>query len=313
MAINKNASGKLISFGEKEVNVARGDNFKEVNDWIGKQFSKFVFSIDRNDYNTAKEIFEDVFVIRRDDFIRILTYARVYQRNSEAFLAEGFRLASRTMDPRIYDAVSSVTPNDFVNPRIWLAMATYACAIKNEGSVHNFLKMAVLCGIGANSIFTEENIRICKSEALEELIAEYSAYPAKLETAIRSGDLAMVELLLAPLETVSSLEIKGQSESKQYLILSAPWCLKDHPNKALAAQIMKLIISKTPQGIQGDALTILARHNENLSELSYLLENGVNPNTRARIDGWTAAGMAKLCKNSKIIAQLKISASACRS
>ncbi|WP_016762083.1 ankyrin repeat domain-containing protein [Leptospira kirschneri] len=294
---------QILAISYDEIQNSLGREFSILSSWCKKEYGKFTQFLNSGNLKKTKEIWREVFISRKDDFIKVLKAGKKDTRVEE-FVADSFSLAAILKDHEIMETMSFLKDDNCINSNIFFQKARYYAVTDHKEEMLNSIRDCLIMGSSKNRFLQDENFQpLVQDSNFIETLEKYHVINNEVQKAIETVDIQTFETILSLIPSFLSMQILTPKGSAAFLAQAAAWYLYQKSDLH-SIDMMQKIIQRTPNVIIGECLVNLASENEYLEPFSFILECGANPNTPNQ-EGYTALGKAKGNGCGKIVAYLK--------
>ncbi|EMO87116.1 ankyrin repeat domain-containing protein [Leptospira noguchii] len=293
---------QILAISYNEIQNSLGREFSILSSWCKKEYGKFTQFLNSGNLKKAKEIWREVFISRKDDFIKVLKAGKKDTR-AEEFVADSFSLAAILKDHEIMETMSFLKDDNCINSNIFFQKARYYAVTDHKEEMLNSIRDCLIMGLSKDRFLQDEIFQpLIEDSNFIGILEKYHEINNEVQKTIETINIQTFETILSLIPSFLTMQILTPKGFGAYLPQAAAWhlCQKEDLQ---AIDMMQKIIQRTPNTIIGECLVNLASENEYLEPFSFILECGANPNTQNK-EGYTALGRAKGNGCGKIVTYL---------
>ncbi|EPE82122.1 ankyrin repeat protein [Leptospira noguchii str. 1993005606] len=293
---------QILAISYNEIQNSLGREFSILSSWCKKEYGKFTQFLNSGNLKKAKEIWREVFISRKDDFIKVLKSGKKDTR-AEEFVADSFSLAAILKDHEIMETMSFLKDDNCINSNIFFQKARYYAVTDHKEEMLNSIRDCLIMGLSKDRFLQDEIFQpLIEDSNFIGILEKYHEINNEVQKTIETINIQTFETILSLIPSFLTMQILTPKGFGAYLPQAAAWhlCQKEDLQ---AIDMMQKIIQRTPNTIIGECLVNLASENEYLEPFSFILECGANPNTQNK-EGYTALGRAKGNGCGKIVTYL---------
>ncbi|EMN00628.1 ankyrin repeat domain-containing protein [Leptospira noguchii] len=293
---------QILAISYNEIQNSLGREFSILSSWCKKEYGKFTQFLNSGNLKKAKEIWREVFISRKDDFIKVLKAGKKDTR-AEEFVADSFSLAAILKDHEIMETMSFLKDDNCINSNIFFQKARYYAVTDHKEEMLSSIRDCLIMGLSKDRFLQDEIFQpLIEDSNFIGILEKYHKINNEVQKAIETSNIQTFETILSLIPSFLTMQILTPKGFGAYLPQAAAWhlCQKEDLQ---AIDMMQKIIQRTPNTIIGECLVNLASENEYLEPFSFILECGANPNTQNK-EGYTALGRAKGNGCGKIVTYL---------
>ncbi|MBM9501663.1 ankyrin repeat domain-containing protein [Leptospira sp. 201903071] len=282
----------IQAIGYDEIENSLGPEFSILTSRCKREYGQFAKCLETQNLNKAKSIWTDVFLTRKDDFIKILRSGKKHTEAKE-FAASSFLLAALVKDKEIADRMESILENyDCEDSDIPFQKARYYAVTDQKEEMLESIRDCLIMGSSKSLFLEDEYFQVYFEDSdFTSILDRYHEIDTLIQNAIETLDFTTFENILTIVPSFLTLQILTPKGSAAYLPEAAAWHLYTREDLE-TIELMRKIIQKTPNPVLGECLVRLASENEYIEPFRFLLECGADPNTK-NWEGYTALGRAK--------------------
>ncbi|WP_061232347.1 ankyrin repeat domain-containing protein [Leptospira noguchii] len=293
---------QILAISYNEIQNSLGREFSILSSWCKKEYGKFTQFLNSGNLKKAKEIWREVFISRKDNFLKVLKAGKKDTR-AEEFVADSFSLAAILKDHEIMETMSFLKDDNCINSNIFFQKARYYTTTNHKEEMLSSIRDCLIMGLSKDRFLQDEIFQpLIEDSNFIGILEKYHKINNEVQKAIETSNIQTFENILSLIPSFLTMQILTPKGFAAYLPQAAAWhlCQKEDLQ---AIDMMQKIIQRTPNTIIGECLVNLASENEYLEPFSFILECGANPNTQNK-EGYTALGRAKGNGCGKIVTYL---------
>ncbi|UOG33433.1 ankyrin repeat domain-containing protein [Leptospira noguchii] len=293
---------QILAISYEEIENSLGREFSILSSWCKKEYGKFTQFLNSGNFKKAEMVWKEVFISRKDDFIKVLKAGKKDTR-AEEFVADSFFLAAILKNHEIMETMSFLKDDNCVNSNIFFQKARYYAVTDHKEEMLSSIRDCLIMGLSKDRFLQDEIFQpLIEDSNFIGILEKYHKINNEVQKAIETSNIQTFENLLSLIPSFLTMQILTPKGFAAYLPQAAAWhlCQKEDLQ---TIDMMQKIIQRTPNAIIGECLVNLASENEYLEPFSFILECGANPNTQNK-EGYTALGRAKGNGCGKIITYL---------
>ncbi|WP_061227276.1 ankyrin repeat domain-containing protein [Leptospira interrogans] len=293
---------QILAISYDEIQNSLGREFSILSSWCKKEYGKFTQFLNSGNLKKAKETWKEIFISRKDDFIKVLKAGKK-DTKAEEFVGDSFSLATLLKDYEIAETMSFLKDYNCINSNIFFQKARYYGATDHKEEMLNSIRDCLIMGLSKNRFLQDKDFQhFIQDSNFIQTLEKYHTINNEVQKAIETIDIQTFENILSSIPSFLSMQILTPKGFGAFVPQAAAWYLCQKSDSQ-SIDMMRKIIQRTPNVIIGECLVNLASQNEYLEPFSFILECGANPNTQDK-EGYTALGRAKGNGCGQIIAYL---------
>lgn len=195
---------QILAISYDEIQNSLGREFSILSSWCKKEYGKFTQFLNSGNLKKAKETWKEIFISRKDDFIKVLKAGKK-DTKAEEFVGDSFSLATLLKDYEIAETMSFLKYYNCINSNISFQKARYYGATNHKEEMLNSIRDCLIMGLSKNRFLQDKDFQhFIQDSNFIQTLEKYHTINNEVQKAI---DIQTFENILSSIPSFLSMQI----------------------------------------------------------------------------------------------------------